>query len=204
MPGESTEDRAPLNNFSIKSQTFLSPATIAGEFLPSSAAINVARPSKEISALDGEAAQRERGNEEYKNGNFAAAIKAYTICLGMKSNNVAAFSNRASAYLKTKEFAKAEADCSSVLRIDTSHIKALVRRASARNALGKHRSALQDLLLAQTLDGGGASASSIRVEVYKTRELLRSAVNRAPFIPIQCVWKEGFETPPAGPDMPCL
>lgn len=31
-----------------------------------------------------EEAERERGNDEFKAGNFQAAVKAYTICLGLK------------------------------------------------------------------------------------------------------------------------
>jgi hypothetical protein len=33
---------------------------------------------------DSEEAQRERGNAEFKAGNFTAAVKSYTICLGLK------------------------------------------------------------------------------------------------------------------------
>ncbi len=38
---------------------------------------------------DAEVVERERGNEEFKNGNFNVAVKVYTKCLGMKvCNNV--------------------------------------------------------------------------------------------------------------------
>ena len=33
---------------------------------------------------DAETAERERGNTEYESGNFTAAIKSYTKCLGLK------------------------------------------------------------------------------------------------------------------------
>ena len=55
-----------------------------------------------------EANERERGNQEFKAGNYNAAIKCYTKCLGMKPRNFTAFSNRAMAYLKTKEYSRAE------------------------------------------------------------------------------------------------
>lgn len=54
------------------------------------------------STADAEAAQREIGNAEFAAGNFAAAAKSYTRCLGMKSGNFVAFSNRAMAYIKLK------------------------------------------------------------------------------------------------------
>lgn len=43
-------------------------------------------------------------------------------------------------------------DCKNALRINPQHIKTFQRLAAARNALGKHRSALQDLLSAQSID----------------------------------------------------
>ncbi len=51
--------------------------------------------------------ERERGNAEFKVGNFTAAVKSYTKCLGLKGRNCVAFSNRAMAYLKLKEYARA-------------------------------------------------------------------------------------------------
>lgn len=60
------------------------------------------------SSADPEATERERGNDDYKAGNYSAAIKCYTKCLGMKPMNFTAFSNRAMAYLKTKEYSRAE------------------------------------------------------------------------------------------------
>jgi len=58
-------------------------------------------------ARDLEESERERGNAEFKGGNFTAAVKSYTKCLGLKGRNYVAFSNRAMAYLKLKEYARA-------------------------------------------------------------------------------------------------
>lgn len=56
------------------------------------------------------------------------------------------------AYLKLKEYHRAVSDCDCALRIDNTHVKSLLRRSAAYNALGKHRAALQDLLQAQALE----------------------------------------------------
>ena len=45
-----------------------------------------------------------------------------------------------------------QADCTCALSIDATHIKSLLRRATARNALGKHRAALLDLLKLVDID----------------------------------------------------
>jgi hypothetical protein len=50
----------------------------------SSAPTPVPRARGAASAVDAEAAERERGNDAFNAGNFAAAVKAYTKCLGMK------------------------------------------------------------------------------------------------------------------------
>ena len=56
---------------------------------------------------DIEEIERMYGNTAYKNGNFTAAVKACTKCLGLKSRNYIAFSNRALSYLKLKEYSRA-------------------------------------------------------------------------------------------------
>jgi tetratricopeptide (TPR) repeat protein len=148
------------------------------ETLPSAP---VPRARGVANTADAETMERERGNEEFKKGNFREAVKQYTRCLGMKIDHYVAFSNRAMSYLKLKEYMKAEADCTCALRISPDHVKSLCRRATARNALGKHRAAVSDLLAAERLEPGG---KTIKADLQKARELLRNAVNRAPLIEI--------------------
>jgi len=147
---------------------------------------------------DAEAAEREIGNKEFANGNFSAAVKSYTKCLGLKSRNYIAFSNRAMAYLKLKEFHRAESDCTNALSLCPTHTKSLLRRATARNALGKHRAALADLFIVQDEDPTNKQA---RGEIQRTKEALLSAVNRAPMIPLTIELDEDA-VPVAGPDLP--
>jgi tetratricopeptide (TPR) repeat protein len=97
---------------------------------------------------------------------FHAAIKCYTRCLGLKTGNYVAFSNRAMAQLKLKRFAEAEADCGAALRIEPTHIKSLQRRASARIALGKARAAVQDLERASGIQDPPSKQVRICMYVY--------------------------------------
>lgn len=189
-------------------QAQLTPATMIDAHSSASAvdgSYRVPRARGTATAADAELAERERGNAEFNGGNFAAAVKIYTKCIGMKSRNYIAFSNRAMALLKLKEYVKAESDCSCALAIEPNHVKSLQRRATARNALGKHRAAVQDLLLAEQLE---ESSKPIKADLAKAREQLRSAVSRAPLVRIQAEWDEAAapsseDTPPVqGPDMP--
>ncbi|TYZ57065.1 hypothetical protein PybrP1_000968 [[Pythium] brassicae (nom. inval.)] len=121
--------------------------------------------------------EREEGNAHYKRGDFVAAIKCYTRCLGYDSRNAVVLSNRAMAYLKNREFAKAEDDCNLAIQVDPSHLKSLSRRATARNALGKHRLALLDFERAAALD---PKSRQLQNQIASTKELLRAAIKRAP------------------------
>lgn len=82
------------------------------EHVPASA---VPRPLRNIGSGDAELAERERGNLAFKSGDFQLAAKLYTKCIGIKARNYIAFSNRAMAYLKLKEFARAEIDTNCAL-----------------------------------------------------------------------------------------
>ena len=154
---------------------------------------------------DAETAEREQGNKEFAAGQFPQAVKSYTKCLGLKKRNYSAFSNRAMAYLKLKEYIRAEVDCNSALTIEPSHVKSLVRRATARNALGKHRAALGDIYAAMKLtEAAKGNAKQHRVDLQKTQELLRSCVSRAPMAKIQAKFADGDDQigSVAGPDLP--
>ena len=71
------------------------------------AVVQVPRALGNYQTRDLEECERERGNSEFKAGNFTAAVKCYTKCLGLKARNYVAFSNRAMAYLKLKEYSRA-------------------------------------------------------------------------------------------------
>ncbi|RLN97935.1 hypothetical protein BBJ28_00016602, partial [Nothophytophthora sp. Chile5] len=120
---------------------------------------------------------REDGNAHYKRGDYVAAIKSYTRCLGYNPQNAVVLSNRAMAFLKNREFANAEDDCTLALKADPTHVKSYSRRGTARNSLGKHRLALLDFQRAATLD---PKSRQVQTQLQSTRELIRTAIKRAP------------------------
>uniref|UniRef100_A0A7S3JX94 RNA-polymerase II-associated protein 3-like C-terminal domain-containing protein n=1 Tax=Aureoumbra lagunensis TaxID=44058 RepID=A0A7S3JX94_9STRA len=130
---------------------------------------------------DAELAQRELGNDLFAKGDYQGAIRAYTLCLGLKKRNVLALSNRAMAYLKLKEFHNAEIDCTSALNLDPNHLKSLQRRASARDALGKHRAALLDMERALAIQ---PSSKALLQQQASIRRHLTSCIKNAPFQPL--------------------
>ncbi|KAF1336747.1 Rna polymerase ii-associated protein, partial [Globisporangium splendens] len=130
-----------------------------------------------VSTKSREELEREDGNAHYQRGDYVAAIKCYTQCLGYNPRNAVVLSNRAMAHLKNREFGKAEDDCNLALKIDPNHLKSLSRRGTARNSLGKHRLALLDFERAAELD---PKSRQIQTQIASTRELIRTAIKRAP------------------------
>jgi tetratricopeptide (TPR) repeat protein len=97
--------------------------------------------------------------------------------LGYNAQNAVVLSNRAMAFLKNREYSKAEDDCTLALKIDPSHVKSYSRRGTARNSLGKHRLALLDFEKAAELD---PNSKQIDNQIVYTRDLIKSAIKRAP------------------------
>lgn len=170
------------NIVSSNDSSMLTPATLVTKQCITNVSAPVSKARGVFTAVDSELAERELGNEDYKNGNFNSAIKHYTKCLGMKVKNYIAFSNRALAYIKLKEYIRAEADCNCALSIEPTHIKSLLRRATVRSALCKYRAAIRDLNHILEIDPTNKQARS---DLQKTKESLRSAVNKAPLTKIK-------------------
>jgi len=89
-------------------------------------------------------AEKDRGNEWFKNGNYDKAIERYTRGMTLDPLNAVLPANRAMALLKKGQFGAAETDCTLALSIDSTYIKAFQRRASARIGLDKFELAIQD------------------------------------------------------------
>jgi len=89
-------------------------------------------------------AEKDRGNDWFKKGNYDKAIERYTKGMTLDPMNAVLPANRAMALLKKGLFAAAETDCTLALSIDNTYIKAFQRRASSRTGLNKLELALQD------------------------------------------------------------
>ena len=114
---EEDSGSAPLSSSApVPESTLLTPATLASmASAPVAVQSQVPKPLGTASNVDIETYERERGNSEFKKGNFTNAVKCYTKCLGLKPKNYIAFSNRAMAYLKLKEHHKAEVRAFSII-----------------------------------------------------------------------------------------
>ncbi|KAJ3333970.1 Sperm associated antigen 1 [Blyttiomyces sp. JEL0837] len=115
--------------------------------------------------------EKTKGNEAFKSQDFEDAIDYYTRSLKIlpRAN---LYTNRAIAYLKVKQFQKAEDDCTAALELNDPqfNFKAYLRRASARTKRGKYLEAITDLNEALKLNPGNAEALKLLKETKKTYE----------------------------------
>jgi len=88
--------------------------------------------------------EKEKGNECVRAGEFDDAVICYTRSLRILPDNAIVLANRAMAYLRLKDFRKAEADCTKSMRLDPCYMKAVSRRAMARHRMGKYLEAIED------------------------------------------------------------
>lgn len=95
-------------------------------------------------------AERLKGNNSFKAGDYAKAIGFYNSAINIFTNDSipidpVLYTNRALAFLKCNEYKKALDDCNSAHKLDPKSIKAIWRRISALRGLKEFRSALDDL-----------------------------------------------------------
>ncbi len=144
-------------------------------------------PTAQRSAVSSEAGGtyeeiRSRGNEYFAQKQYAEALDCYTRCLESNESlkTPVIFSNRAMTLLKLKNFAKAEMDATSALKISPTHSKSLHRRSVARLYLGKIRGALLDAYATKESCDNDDALKNVEVLKSKCEHALAAAVKRAP------------------------
>eukprot|EP00057_Strongylocentrotus_purpuratus_P020135 XP_011674609.1 PREDICTED: sperm-associated antigen 1 [Strongylocentrotus purpuratus] len=88
--------------------------------------------------------EKDKGNEAFRASDYQEAILYYTRSLSVVAS-APAFNNRSLARIKLGEYEGAEKDCTKVLQLEPTNIKALLRRGTARKSLKNYELALKDL-----------------------------------------------------------
>ncbi|XP_074017819.1 RNA polymerase II-associated protein 3 [Numenius arquata] len=116
-------------------------------------------------------AEKEKGNNYFKQGNFDEAINCYTRGMHSDPYNPVLPTNRASAFYRMKKFAVAESDCNLALALDKNYTKAYARRGAARFALKNLQGAKEDYEKVLELDANNFEAKN---ELKKINQALSS------------------------------
>lgn len=99
---------------------------------------------------------KSKGNSAYQQRQFSKAANLYTQAIEMAVTPEAVFySNRAACYVNFSppQYERVVADCDAALRLDRTYIKALNRRATALEALGRLEEAVRDFVATSFLEG---------------------------------------------------
>ncbi|KAL8277416.1 hypothetical protein RQP46_010138 [Phenoliferia psychrophenolica] len=132
---------------------------------------------RKVKLLD---ATKDAGNEAFKTSQFTLAIEKYTECMAIDPENetfrATVLSNRATAYLKAKEYVKATEDCDECLRLSPSYFKALRTRARVQLATEEWEGALRDFKAAYELaPAGTADETGLKREVKDAEAKLKKS-----------------------------
>ncbi|GAA5880681.1 hypothetical protein JCM3774_002793 [Rhodotorula dairenensis] len=158
-------------------------------------------------------ALKARGNKLYASKQYDDAIAYYTKAIECEEQAVF-YSNRAACYTNLNQLDKVVEDCSAALRLDSQYVKALNRRATAREQLGGQDNlylALCDFTAAAILDGFQNQSTSNSVERVmkrlaseKAAEMLSTREPRLPSSTFVTAYLTAFRprAPPALPANP--
>jgi len=94
-----------------------------------------------INPEEGELAKA-RGNELFKGGDFAGAIKEYTDAIARNPEMATYYCNRGAAYTKLTDFVRGRNDCEKALQLDPEYVKAYSRLGAIQYFMKEYHKAL--------------------------------------------------------------
>lgn len=116
---------------------------------------------------------KEKGNDSFKNGDYAEAVKFYTEAIKRNPDEAKYYSNRAACYTKLAAFDLGLKDCDTCLELDPKFIKGWIRKGKILQGMQQPSKALSAYQKALDLDPTNAEA----LEGYKQCSI---AVNSNP------------------------
>ena len=82
-------------------------------------------------------AEKAKGNELFKKGDFSAALKHYTEAIRRNPKDAKIYSNRAACFTKLMSFDLALKDCETAIELDPAFVKAYLRKAKVLQGLSQ-------------------------------------------------------------------
>ncbi|KAK0231232.1 activator of Hsp70 and Hsp90 chaperone [Armillaria fumosa] len=86
---------------------------------------------------------REEGNNQFKSGDFAGAVKSYTESIKRDPTDARGYNNRAAAYTKLVALPEALKDANEAIKIDPSFVKAYIRKSNILFSMRDYTKALE-------------------------------------------------------------
>merc|ERR1711872_221927 len=105
-------------------------------------------------------AEKLKGNECFKSGDWANAVKFYTEALKRNPKDAKIYSNRAACYTKLNAFDLTIKDCDASIALDPNFVKAYLRKANVLKAMGQAQKAMEVYGKAMELDPNSDEAKN--------------------------------------------
>eukprot|EP00088_Acartia_fossae_P053946 TRINITY_DN6163_c0_g1_i5.p1 TRINITY_DN6163_c0_g1~~TRINITY_DN6163_c0_g1_i5.p1 ORF type:complete len:327 (+),score=110.15 TRINITY_DN6163_c0_g1_i5:48-1028(+) len=102
--------------------------------------------------------EKQKGNECFKKGEFADAVKYYSEAIKRNPADAKIYSNRAACYTKLTAFDLALKDCDKSIELDPSFVKAYLRKGNVLKAMGQTQKAMDVYEKAMEIDPNNAEA----------------------------------------------
>lgn len=101
---------------------------------------------------------KEKGNELFKDGKFAEAVKQYTEAINRNPDDPKYYSNRAACYTKLAAFDLGLKDCETCLKLDPKFLKGWIRKGKILQGMQQQSKAIGAYEKALELDASNAEA----------------------------------------------
>lgn len=101
---------------------------------------------------------KEKGNELFKNGKYAEAVKEYTEAINRNPDDPKYYSNRAACYTKLAAFDLGLKDCETCLKLDPKFLKGWIRKGKILQGMQQQSKAIVAYEKALELDASNAEA----------------------------------------------
>ena len=97
-------------------------------------------------------AEKELGNQKFKEGDYAAAVKHYSEAIARNPDEPKYYSNRAACYTKLAAFDLGLKDCEKCVELDPKFTKGWIRKGKILQGMQQHRKASKAYQAALELD----------------------------------------------------
>ena len=119
-------------------------------------------------------AAREEGNELFKKGDFAGAVKAYTEAIKRNPEDPRTYNNRANAYTKLVALPEALKDAEHAISVDPKFVKAYIRKSHVLYAMKDYTKSLEVIQEAVEHDEDKKHTKELTEQAMKCQEALMS------------------------------
>ncbi|KAI8595491.1 hypothetical protein EDD21DRAFT_448584 [Dissophora ornata] len=106
-----------------------------------------------------------QANQEYKVGNYAAAVDLYSQAIKLEPSNATYYGNRSAALMMIKRYSDAAKDCQAAIRLDPTFVKGYLRGAKCQLQLGNVNESVRLYTKVLEMEPNNAQAIKERAQV---------------------------------------